>query len=262
VEGNDRADKLAAEAASSNQVDRDVADRHIKLHKLVKAIQLRLATISLYLPKTVIDKASTNMEPIGRDPMPTLTELMVLSAHNLFVDHNNYIVCSTCNSKCHNNDCQANRDFILSLCHNPFKLNANHLTPVNAPASLGHFKTHCSHTLHCYKGVFFCTVCGSFAQQKLIKLAAPCTKVLSAHGKRVLEALAKHRPPPPLTSWPDILPPAAIVRRDSVPLDPDLFTCPPDEDFTGWSAEEIEAYNSLQGQNTDIEADNFARYHS
>ena len=36
VEGNDRADKLAAEAASSNQVDRDVADRHIKLHKLVK----------------------------------------------------------------------------------------------------------------------------------------------------------------------------------------------------------------------------------
>ena len=260
VEGNDRADKLAAEAASSNQVG-DVADRHIKLHKLVKAIQLRLATISLYLPKPVIDKASTNTEPIERDPKPTLTELMVLSAHNLFDDHKNYIVCSTCNSKCHNNDCQANRDFILSLCLSPFKFNANHFTPVNAPASLGHLKTHCTHTLHCYKGVFFCSVCGSFAQQKLKKLAALCTKVLSAHGKRVLEAPAKHRPPPPLTSWPDVLPPAAVVKRDFAPLDPALFSCPPD-DFSGWTPEEVEAFNSLQGQNFDIEAVNFAKYHS
>ena len=88
MEGNDLADKLAAEAASSNQVDRAVADKHIKQHKLVKAIQLRLATISLYLPKFSFDKASTNRESINRDPKPTITELIVLSAHNLFVDHN------------------------------------------------------------------------------------------------------------------------------------------------------------------------------
>ena len=259
VEGNDRADKMAAEAANSNQVDREVANRHIKLHKLTKAIQLRLATISLYLPKHMYDKDSTNMEPIGRAPKPTITELMVLSPHNLFIDHCNFIVCSTCNSKCHNNDCQANRDFILSLCHNPFKYNANHFTPVNVPASLGHLKTHSSHILHCYRGIFFCSVCGSFAQQKLKKLAAPCTKILSSHGKRVLDALANHKPPVPLTGWPECLPPAALMQRAAAPLEPEAFLeSPPDE--SGWTLEEAEAFESFQGQVFDFQADNFAKY--
>ena len=227
-----------------------------------------LLTIKIILSVLpVIDKASTNTEPIERDPKPTLTELMVLSAHNLFVDHKNYIVCSTCNSKCHNNDCQANRDFILSQCQSPFKFNANHFTPVNIPASLGHLKTHFTHTLHCYKGVFFCSVCGSFAQQKLVKLSSPCIKILSAHGKRVINALSNHKLPIPLTSWPDIAPPnAGISRGACAPLDPAVFLETPPTGFDvgdyGWLEEEEEAYESLTAQLFEYEADNFAKYHS
>jgi len=260
VEGNALADKLAAEAASSNQVDKTIADKHIKQHKLVKAIQLRLATICLYLPKTNYDKASTNKEP--SNTQPTITELMVLSAHNLFVDHNNYLVCSTCHSKCHNSNCQANRDFILSQCICPIRYNANHFTPINIPASLGHLKTHPSHSLHCYNGVFFCTICGCFAQQKLKNLATQCSKVLLQHGRRVLDALAKHRPPPPLLNWPDITAPANLVKGDISPLDPGLFSEIPPEDFSGWTSEALEAYDALLGSLTDIQADNHASYHT
>ena len=84
--------------------------------------------------------------------------------------------------------------------------------------------------------------------------------MLLAHGKRVIEALAKHRPPPPLTSFPEFVAPSALGRRDPTPLDLDLFSCPPE--FTGWTQEEIEAYESLQGQFTDVEADNYAKYMS
>ena len=84
--------------------------------------------------------------------------------------------------------------------------------------------------------------------------------MLLAHGKRVIDALAKHRPPPPLTSFPEFVAPSALGRRDPTPLDLDLFSCPPE--FTGWTQEEIEAYESLQGQFTDVEADNYAKYMS
>ena len=74
----------------------------------------------------------------------------------------------------------------------------------------------------------------------------------------MLDALAKHRPPPPLTSFPEFVAPATLGRRDPTPLDPDLFSCPPE--FSGWTLEEVEAFESLQGQITDVEADNFAKY--
>jgi len=74
----------------------------------------------------------------------------------------------------------------------------------------------------------------------------------------VLEALAKHRPPPPLTSFPEFVAPATLGRRDPTPLDPDLFSSPPE--LSGWTLEEVEAYESLQGQLIDVEADNFANF--
>ena len=66
-------------------------------------------------------------------------------------------------------------------------------------------------------------------------------------------------PPPHLTSFPEFVAPATLLgRRDPTPLDPDLFSCPPES--SGWTREEVEAYESLQGQLIDVEADNFANY--
>ena len=98
-----------------------------------------------------------------------------------------------------------------------------------------------------------------------IKLSAPCIKLLSAHGKRVINALSNRKLPIPLTSWPDVVPPVAGLPRDAPPLDPAVFLETPPTSLDardGWTLEEEEAYESFQGHLVDFEADNFAKYHS
>ena len=53
-----------------------------------------------------------------------------------------------------------------------------------------------------------------------------------------------------------------MVKGYIPPLDPEIFSGAPPEDFSGWTPEDLEAYDSLLGQFTDIQADNFAKYHS
>ncbi len=106
------------------------------------------------------------------------------------------------------------------------------------------------------------------AQQNLKQLSKPCTKVLAAHGQRVLKSLTKQDLPFPLKHWPDIAPAAARASLGDpvplAPLDPAVFQEPPPSDFDegAWSLEEQDAFSNITAHLFDLEADNLAQYHS
>ena len=80
--------------------------------------------------------------------------------------------------------------------------NPMQFSKIDIPVRIGHSVTHPTHRLSSYKGVFFCTVCGNMAKDKISKLALPCTRIKKAHGRAVLAALHLGRFPPGVNNWP------------------------------------------------------------
>ncbi len=84
------------------------------------------------------------------------------------------------------------------------------------PITLGGKVSHPSHSIGCYRNVFFCQRCGCLAQQHLSNLARPCSKIRKARGDRVIKAISNGVLPPGVTAWRDnpvVCPDIDIIRK-------------------------------------------------
>ena len=85
---------------------------------------------------------------------------------------------------------------------------------IKTPVRIGSKSTHPSHKLSCYRGLFFCVKCGYTGSLKLQKLAEPCEGIIKAHGKRVLDSIAKGRLPPSVKEWPELFSPHSSASAE------------------------------------------------
>ena len=183
VIGNQWADDLAGQSATSYELPLNITTPYLYYKNLTKRIQKRLTVIICSLPNR------PKHIPIAKVPCSSFDECCNLSKHVIYEVDNLRIGCARCKqvrTKASTgmklwlgSDCQPR----ISSWDRPIPL-------FNEFVQIGNLSIHFSHKVYCFKNIHYCKNCGSYATNKLRKLAAEC-KPRTLAGQQFLDKLNK-----------------------------------------------------------------------
>ena len=87
-------------------------------------------------------------------------------------------------------------------------------TRIVRPLVVGCRLLHDTHVLWHFRGILFCSFCGSHATTAPRRLVDPCRLVASALGKRVVRAIMEGNLPTDVDKWPDALPNDRLLQLE------------------------------------------------
>ena len=167
---------------------------------MLHCIQNRLATIITHLP----NRNRTKDKPLPKPPKASKDQAVAESEHQLSVEKM-VVTCSVCLSKCNiNSTCFW--EFIKSKCSPANKPSQHNVIAINGQVRVFNNISHTSHSMFSYRGIKYCGLCGYMAGEKMRSLKQQCKGIhgRTAHGQRVLDAIAANILPPNVSAWPDI----------------------------------------------------------
>ena len=195
VLGNKQADKLAKIAAQSYSVDLNSATRVLFYCTLTRRIQNRLATIICNLP----NRPKVPKPP--PQPGVKLDAAIQRSTHCCY-ENGSRLVCARCPSSFPLKNQSLCIKWLESDCPS---IGADHDKPVPLAYDhihVGKLDISFSHKLVTFRGIIYCTKCGSISQRgKLGKLSTLCAPPTSA-GLKNLSNLWEGKPPVNVMHWP------------------------------------------------------------
>ncbi len=204
IKGNKEADELADRAAEIAELPSWLVDPLIDTLRMVRCIQLRLATIVCNLPRRQYKKSINH----GRAPVldrNTKDQAMAKSEHSLSTT-NMVVQCSECLSKVHFNSPHFH-EFMRSPC-TPVNVHTNKRICVSiiGQIRIRNQMSHPTHDIYSHRNIQYCNKCGYMVKRRMQNLIKPCngSDRRSIHGQRVLEAIARHELPPGVNFWPDL----------------------------------------------------------
>jgi hypothetical protein len=203
IEANDVADHYAGQAASRFQIPDEAAANFVYYAKLVKKIQKRLSYILMNLPSRKIDKA--NRQQADKKPRVTLDHLLHDTHHIVKVEKGR-VLRTVCLNNFSKRD-PALKEWLKAPC---IRQQLSPVAPLVAPAALSpdsviHFgnKTiHFSHKIAKYRGLLYCTKCGSLGTNQARYLAKPCEPPKLV-GTRNIRYISAGKRPAGMDKWPD-----------------------------------------------------------
>ncbi len=201
VLANDQADILAKKAAKRVAIPIGVARNHIYYVELVVKIQKRLATILLNLPHRQINKP----EKATAIPRKKLEDLLKDTSHN--------VVASGMRLSCHNclnsfrSDDPGCKHWLTTMCvpERSSQVESQLLhapVQIQMPIHVGNQVSHSTHSLKSYRGLIYCSKCGSKAGDNQIRYLAKACEPPTYSGRRTLARIENGRLPPGITEWP------------------------------------------------------------
>ncbi len=204
IKGNKEADELADRAAEIAELPGWLVEPLIDNIRMVRLIQLRIATIVCNLPKR------NHKKPVCHSYIPTpgkLTkEQAMANSEHLLRTTEMVVQCSECLSTVHLNSpdfCA----FLRTPCIPAVRSHACNVSIVGQ-IRIRNQESHPSHDMYSYRGIQYCNKCGYMVKRRMQNLIKPCngSNHRSVHGQRVLESIAKHELPPGVECWPDLGP--------------------------------------------------------
>ena len=188
VKGNQWADDLAGQSATSHELPLNITTPYIYHKNLIKRIQKRLTVILCSLPNR------PKHIPKVKVPSDSFDTCCNLSRHVIYdVDHK-HIGCARC-KQVRNKSNVGIRLWLGSDCQ-PREASWDRPIPlVNEFVQIGKLSIHHTHKVYSFKNIYYCIKCGSYASNKLRKLAAECKPRTSA-GQLFLDKLNKGILPP------------------------------------------------------------------
>ena len=200
VLANHQADHYAGAAAKAHQIDKDVAIKYLKNVALMIDIQKRNGVILVNLPDRDINKRN-KPDPVKR---VKFDDLLKDTTHKVSIK-NMVVKCKLCLNAFSMQDpackhwlktrCQPIHTVQPQVLHKPI--------PLTDQIHLGRQITHVSHKLVNYRGIVYCSKCGTRAGKNQIRyLAKPCQPPELA-GFRLLACIENGKLPAGCTSWPD-----------------------------------------------------------
>ena len=199
VLANDQADHYAGKAAKAHQIDKNVALKYLSNVELVIAIQKRLAVILINLPdRNTVKKDKP--EPVKR---VKFDDLLKETTHKVSVS-NSVVSCKLCLNafSMHDPSC---KHWLKTKCHPVVTVRPQVLhkpIPLNHQIHFGRQITNVTHKLVNYRGIVYCSKCGTRAGKNQIRyLAKPCQPPELA-GLRLLACIEHNKLPTGYTHWP------------------------------------------------------------
>jgi hypothetical protein len=192
--GNTKADLMAGQAAKRHCVDLNIAASVLFYSALIKRIQKRLACIVCHLPNRpkLVPKV-----PIVKDKIEAV---MHRSAHVCYTV-NNRIFCARCKS-----NFSLHTPNILDWLNSPCLAIGSELDrPIPIPYDIihvGKLTIHSSHKLRIYKGLVFCSKCGSISRYSKLGHLAQICEPPAYYGKGNLSRLDNGFLPINVNIWP------------------------------------------------------------
>ena len=221
IKGNGHADELAGQAARQALLPSSVTVPHIYYVNLVKRIQLRLATIVIYLPHRQRDQASSKNPQTCRIHINTILGQSHHDIHRV----DNRISCLKCSNSFGIHDaglkswaqcpCPGRRE-TAAPAPIPQVTGASSSSgpPINRPARysidngsvhVGNHNIHFSHKLYIHRGLRYCSRCGYYATDSQARgLVRKCVPP-KVNGRYILKCIASDKLPRALKErgWPD-----------------------------------------------------------
>ena len=212
VEGNQWADDLAGQSANSEELPLNITTPFLYYYKLTKRIQKRLTVILCSLPNR------PKHIPKAKVPLETLTECCNLSRHVIYDVGKTHLGCARCR--------QVRARYGVGIRHwlssdcTPKVDSWDRPIPIYGEfVQIGTLNIHVSHKVYSYKNLHYCINCGSYATNKLRKLAASCQPRTVA-GQHFLDNLNKGILPPTVWSHPEQIALANINKyvNNNIPI--------------------------------------------
>ena len=137
--------------------------------------------------------------PLAREPKVPLVRHIADSKH-VIVERDSGLLCLACRQTVSMGACH----IVSWLQGHCTPIPTHHDMPMKVCTSgfaVGRQVVHHTHYVCMFKGLLFCSKCGSRGPGKLVHLALPCLPPTS-HGLSVLKAISLGRLPPGLRVWP------------------------------------------------------------
>ena len=150
----------------------NVVFAYFRAVKKVTSIQGRLAVILCNLPHR--PKQKKILSP--KDGLVPLSCLCATSKH-VIEQRGNKFFCVQCRQFASGSKTDI-VEFVCGSCIPPRRKNVKGFEQILAPITLGGRVSHPSHTLCCYRNLFFCQKCGYLAQKHISKLG----RIVAARG--------------------------------------------------------------------------------
>ena len=204
IKGNKEVDKLADRAAEIAELPGWLVEPLIDNVRMVRLIQLRLATIVCNLPKRNIKKSISH----GYNPTPgkPSKEQAMANSEHLLRTIEMVAQCSECLSMVHLNspDFYA---FLRTPCIPAVRSHACNVSIVGQ-IRIRNQESHPTHDMYSYRGIQYCNKCGYMVKRRMQNLIKPCngSDRRSVHGQRVLESITRQELPPGVDCWLDLGP--------------------------------------------------------
>ena len=192
------ADKFADVAAGKAQLLMGTISWVLKKLSLVKRIQARIAAVVISLPHR-----TKQAKPFKERTRPySWMDLLDHTDHTISMD-GTQLWCAVCMQTATNPS--AKREILSQWCPGPQgHLSSHKVVKMPSQVRVNKLITHCSHALSSYRGVMFCTECGSLATVKLNNLHRQCPARAGAtsHGVQCINRLSKGIRPNGVDYWP------------------------------------------------------------
>ena len=194
--GNELADTYAKKAAERAEVPLNVSTPVLHYSALARKVQMRLVTILCALPHR------------PKIPKQRITEELDVAAcvrdseHVAFQAGRGRLACARCRS---NFSASCSKNLIRQWLKSPCKaIGSSRDKPIPCfdTFHIGTSLVHSTHKLNRYRGLIFCSKCGSLSQGEVLgKLSKTCQPP-TPYGKRNLAHIYDNRPPPGVNHWP------------------------------------------------------------
>ena len=136
-------------------------------------------------------------------PRIKLDQLVAKTTHTIF--EGNRIQCSVCPNSFNINDANCKHWLKTSCIPQMGAATAQQQTkpvPLNESIHFGNQVSHSSHKLMCYKGVVYCSKCGTRNGSNQIRYLAKQCQAPTTAGRFLLHCISQDKPPAGLTEWP------------------------------------------------------------
>ena len=183
VTGNQWADDLAGQSATSYELPLNITTPYLYYKNLTRRIQKRLVVILCSLPNR------PKHIPKAKIPADSFEECCNLSRHVIYEIDGRHIGCARCKQTRMIKGIGV-RQWLSSACCAQRPEDDKPIPLFNEFIQIGNLNIHHSHKPYVYKDIYYCIQCGSYATNKLKKLASECRERTLA-GARFLDNIYK-----------------------------------------------------------------------
>ncbi len=132
-------------------------------------------------------------------------EQAMANSEHIFRTTDSVVQCSECLSKVHLNSPDF-YSFVRTPCIPAIRTHA--CVSIVGQIRIRNQHSHPTHDMYSFRGIQYCNKCGYMVKRRMQNLTKPCngSDRRSAHGRRVLESIARHELPPGVECWPVLRP--------------------------------------------------------